>query len=859
MAFIDMTKIANFYDNWDVLLSFIIVYRPSHSNLCEELGDMGDYCFHCGESIEDERVDFDNKAFCCHGCKQVYQILKENSLENFYLLNPSAGVTMKHKTGGKGRYDYLDNKEIAEKILSFKDGGIAVVRWNLPKIHCSSCVWLLENLPKLHKGVLSVVVNFPKRTAQITYREADIKLSDLAELLSYLGYPPSLSLADVQGENKKNHSYDRSLIYQLAVAGFCFGNIMLLSIPEYLGMNNIGDENYARYFRFVSMVLSLPVVLYSSQEYYKSAWAGLRNKVINIDVPIVLGILIIFFRSLYEVFILNEPGFFDSLAGLLFFLLIGKYYQRKTYERLSFDRDYAAYFPMAVTRVKEDGSEEIVAIGKIEQGDFLRIHSDEIVPVDAILVEGKALIDNSFVTGEAIPLVKNPGDRIYAGGRQKGERILVKSLKPLDQSYLTGVWNQHTHKKDIKLIKDLTDKISKRFTLWLLVVALGGFLAWLPFDASTALNVLTAVLIVACPCALALAAPFAESTMMLHLGRKGLYLKDAPTVEKLSDIQYFVFDKTGTLTISSEGEVSFSGTITREEASLVRAITENSLHPLSRILSKNLPACKAVIDYFEEIKGHGMTGVVNGLKVKIGSSTYVKNAETVGADTNSSEVHVEIDGRYLGYFEIRNKYRPNIEKLFLAIKDYPITILSGDNDRELPYLKKLLPPKAEIIFNQKPTDKLKYIENLEKKGVKTLMAGDGLNDAGALMVSHMGISVAEDIYSFSPACDAILQASSLHQLHSFIHAARYTVKTIKQSFVISLLYNLAGLGFALAGVLEPIVCAILMPISSITVVGYVVLKTTSGAQKLLYKTTNDSLVQVKSARLKLYGDAVPSE
>ncbi|MFN3952182.1 MAG: heavy metal translocating P-type ATPase [Thermaurantimonas sp.] len=793
---------------------------------------MSENCFHCGLPADKEIVKFDDKVFCCHGCKEVYSILKENSLEDFYALNPASGISKKAGSAAKD-YSFLDIKEIADRLLQFRDGGIAVVRWTLPQIHCSACIWLLENLPKLRKGVLSVVVNFPKRSAQITFRETEISLAQLAQTLDYLGYPPALSQKSLTESGRDAYSHDRVLIYRLAVAGFAFGNIMLLSIPEYLGMNNLGDENFARYFRFVSMALSLPVLLYSSQEYYKSAWAGLRNKVVNIDVPIVLGIFIIFFRSLYEVFVLDEPGFFDSLAGLLFFLLIGKYFQRKTYERMSFDRDYASYFPIAVTRISDDGTRQQIPINAIAKGDLLIIHNDELIPVDSELVDGRAYIDNSFVTGEAIPITKNTGEKIYAGGRQKGEKIVVRALKPLDQSYLTSIWNQSTHRKDLKIIKDLTDKISKRFTIGLLLIATAGFLVWLPFDAHTAVNVLTAVLIVACPCALALAAPFAESNMMLHLGRNGLYLKDAPTIEQIADIEHFVFDKTGTLTISSDGEVCYNGEVlTDEEEIMVHALVSNSLHPLSRILAHTLKSGRADVSDFSEEKGAGLEGVVDGVRVKIGSKSFVMGSAAHTTDSQTSEVHIEIRNHYKGYFSIRNKYRPGIEQLFKALQNHPITILSGDNDRELPNLKKFLPETAEILFHQKPADKLRYIDQLESKGIKTLMCGDGLNDAGALLRSHMGISVAEDVYSFTPACDAILEASHLHKIPAYISAAKSTVKIIRESFVISLLYNLGGLGFALAGLLEPIVCAILMPVSSISVVFYVVMRTQTTARKI---------------------------
>ncbi len=476
-------------------------------------------CFHCGDACLDVEITHDDKSFCCHGCKTVYDILHDNDLSYYYDLQKTPGISPKEIAG---KYDFLDNEAIVEKLLEFNDGNTQIVSFVIPSIHCSSCIWILENLNKLNPSVKSSQVNFPEKTVRITFTVQESSLKNLVILLSRIGYEPYISLDD---SNKKEKNVDRSLIYKLGIAGFAFGNIMFLSLPEYFENSEFWLDQFKPFFRWLMFAFSLPVVFYSASGYFTSAYKGLRSKILNIDVPIALGVTVLFVRSTIDIVMDWGTGFFDSLSGLLFFLLLGKYFQQKTYSYLSFERDYKSYFPIAVTRLfrNTEGKtvEEQAEVYTVEKGDRLLIRNNEILPVDAILIKGNALIDYSFVTGEAEPIAKQSGDKLFAGGKQQGGIVEVEVLKPVSQSYLTQLWSNDVFSKDkTGIFESLTDSISKRFTVTLLSIAFISTIFWMVVDPSKAFNVFTAVLIVACPCAIALAAPFTLGNVLRIFGRE---------------------------------------------------------------------------------------------------------------------------------------------------------------------------------------------------------------------------------------------------------------------------------------------------------------------------------------------------
>jgi len=782
----------------------------------------GQSCFHCGLTIpENEIIYFDQKEFCCNGCKTVYEIFSLHNLTSYYDFEKSPGATPQDI---QGKYDFLDNESILSKLLEFQEANTAIVSLNIPHIHCSSCIWILENLNKIQTGISTSQVNFPEKRVRITFDSDTISLKEIVYLLSSIGYEPYISLENYE-TGKTN--VDRSLTYKLGVAFFCFGNIMLLSFPEYFEIKEFWLDNYKPFFRFLIFILALPSFLYSASGYYISAYHSIKTRMLNIDIPIALGIIVMFIRSTYDMVMDHGPGFFDSLASLVFFMLLGKMFQTKTYSFLSFERDFKSYFPIAVTRINTDSSEESVPVYDIEKGNRLLIRNQELIPVDGILISEKAEIDYSFVTGEAVPITKKSGDKVFAGGKQIGKVIEMEVLHSVSQSYLTQLWsNEIFQKKVFQKHKTITDAISRYFTPILLLIAFAGFGYWIFIDANTAFNVFTAVLIVACPCALALTAPFTFGNILRILGKQKLYLKNALVIEQLAKVDTIVFDKTGTITTNKKSNILYEGnSISQENNILIKNVLRASNHPLSRMLYDFLPETKKIkIEDFQEITGKGIQGSIDNKNVQMGSATFVDAPVLETLEAEKTALHIKIDGLYYGKFIFENQYRKGLEKLFVDLNQkYQIKVLSGDNDGERTNLETILPKNTELIFNQKPEQKLDYIKTLQEKGRNVMMVGDGLNDAGALAQSNVGISISENVNVFSPACDAILDASEFSRLDYFLKLSQKSIRIIKMSFVLSLLYNVVGLGFAVTGNLLPLVAAIIMPLSTITIVSFVTL------------------------------------
>ncbi|MEX6626182.1 heavy metal translocating P-type ATPase [Tenacibaculum salmonis] len=784
-------------------------------------------CFHCGNECDTKTIIIKEKSFCCNGCKTVFEIFSENDLTCYYDFQNNPGAIPEEI---QGKYDFLDNKEITDKLLEFNDGNLHVVNLYIPHIHCSSCIWVLENLHKLQRNISSSQVDFPKKTVRITYNTDIISLKEIVLLLSSIGYEPYISLEDYEVGQKK---VDRSLIYKLGIAGFAFGNVMFLSFPEYFEVTGFWLEQYKGIFRWLMFFFSLPVVFYAAQDYFISAYKGLRAKILNIDVPIALGVAVLFIRSSAEIIFDIGTGFFDSLTGLVFFLLLGKFFQQKTYNFLSFERDYKSYFPIAVTRISSEGKEENVQIYDVEKGDRLLIRNQELIPVDGILINGNAKIDYSFVTGEAVPVAKKSGDKLFAGGKQLSGVLEMEVLTSVSQSYLTQLWSNDVFKKDKNSsFKTLTDRISQNFTITVLIIAFVATAFWLYFDSSKALNVFTAVLIIACPCAIALAAPFTLGNMLRIFGKKKFYLKNATVVEQLAVIDSVIFDKTGTLTTSKENQIDYKGSeLLSEEKAILKSALRASNHPLSRMLYGFLSVEMLPVDSFKEYTGKGIQATYKNRVIKIGSSSFVNNTdEKINLDTS---VHISFDGIYKGKYVFKNAYRNGVKELFSELEEnYNLAVVSGDNEGEKKFLEDLLPKNTSFLFNQKPEDKLNYVEDLQNKGESVIMIGDGLNDAGALAQSNVGISLSENINVFSPACDAILDASKFNEISGYIKASKKAIKIIKYSFILSLCYNLIGLYFATTGQLKPVIAAILMPLSSISIVLFTTIATNLLGKKI---------------------------
>lgn len=783
-------------------------------------------CYHCGNALGSALIVDSTRAFCCSGCATVFHILHENGLSDFYRIGPQQGTRPK----GQEKYDWLKEEANAEKLLDYKDGNRARVTLQLPDMHCAACIWLLEHLYRIQPGIMRSEVDFPRREITLDYDHNALQLGEVAQLLDVLGYPPRLSLADT--ENEKPQKTDHRNWYALGIAGFCFGNIMLLSFPEYLGVLN---PSFAATFQWINLALSIPV-LYTARIWFRSAWTGIKHRNINMDLPIASGILVLFIRSTIDIGTGVGPGYFDSLAGLVFFLLLGRIYQDKTYHLLSFDRDYKSYFPISITRI--EGDEEVpVQLSNLAPGNRVLIRNGELIPADGRLLSENAHLDYSFVTGESEPVPVNQGERIYAGGRQVGKPIEILIEKAVGQGYLAKLWDHAAFSKpEAPSVTKLSNKIARYFTPLILLTAAAAAGFWAVVDPSQIWNVTTAVLIIACPCALALSTPFALGNAMRILGRRGIFLKNHAVVERMAKLDTVIFDKTGTITHAQSASVQWQGeTLTDSETQAVKATLRASVHPLSRRLHATLPGGELPeLENISEEKGKGLAANVGGYAIRVGSASWVGKKASSPVPENQSKVHISIDECYKGCFTLQQSLRSGVSGMMSRLRErFQLGLLSGDHGHAQMEIAQALPPGSALLFEQSPEDKLEFIQDLQEQGDRVAMVGDGLNDAGALEQSDLGIAVTDELAAFTPASDAILESRSLTLLPDFLRLSRASIRLIHASFGISLLYNVIGLYFAVQGELSPLIAAILMPASSVSVVVFTTLGATLLARKIL--------------------------
>lgn len=749
-------------------------------------------------------------------------MLNENNLCSYYNFEKNPGIKVKGKFLSE-RFSYLDDESVIQELVSFRSNTQTNISFSLPQMHCSSCIFLLENLHRINEGIISSQTNFQRKEVFISFNEALISLRKVVELLSFIGYEPFISLND--SKQKKAVKFDREQIFKIGVAGFCFSNIMMLSFPEYFSGGIIDEHGLKETFSWIIFGLSLPVLFYSATGIFKSAFKGLQQKNINIDVPLALAIIITFGRSYYEIISSTGAGYLDSGSGIIFFILIGRWFQNKTYDAISFDRDYHSYFPLGVTVLRNEMEENIPAT-KLRKGDFIVVKNEEMIPADALLVNGQAFIDYSFVSGENTPVAKRVGEIVYAGGKQIGTSLKLQVIKESSQSYITQLWNNEIFGKTKNAAKSFIHPWSRYFTAALFAVAIGAAIFWYVNDPSKIWPVVTAVLIVACPCSLLLSATFTFGNMQRIFGKHKLYLKNATVIETLAGIDTIVFDKTGTITQSNIADIKFTGkNLTVAEKLLLKKVTAQSTHTFSKLISSSFQ--DEPMDYeeyeindFKEYAGKGIAATVNDIPVKVGASEFINKNDIIVSKNNGSRVYVMIGDSSKGYFEIQNKYRAGFENLVKELKkyNYEMHVLSGDNDAEKERLQKIFTSESYLYFNASPQDKLNYIKSLQEAGKKVLMIGDGLNDSGALMQSDVGIAVSDNAARFTPACDAIIDGEELQKISRFIDYAKAGKKIVAAGFVLSILYNFIGLSFAVQGKLDPVVAAILMPASSISIV-----------------------------------------
>ncbi len=778
-------------------------------------------CYHCSEPLSDNKVLFSEYSFCCNGCVTVYKILSNSELCQYYDISAHPGIRLNDPIR-INKYDFLDSEEQRKKIVKFSDRINTHILLNIPQIHCTSCLWLLERLYKLDENIQSSQVYYEKKEVYIVFNESNLNIKKLIGILSAIGYEPSFK-QELEIENSVYSQ--RENILKIGIAGFCFANIMMLCLPEYFASGIIHAIAFSKAIPFILIGLSIPILYIAYTDFIQTAYKGLKKGIFNIDLPVSIAIIITFIRSLYEISYHLSNGYLDSMSGIVFFMLLGRWLQNRTQNYLNFDRNHLSYFPISVERLRNDRI-EMVPIQEIKAYDHIKIYSKEIIPMDCILSKGEGLIDYSFVNGESTPISIAKGEHIYAGGRQLSGSIELIAMKQHSQSQLTALWNHEEFKKTKEDSGEKwTDKLGVYFTYIVIGLSfIAGIYWFMSGDYYKMWNAISTVLIVACPCALLLSSSFTYGQVTRVLSQHKFFIKSHTILEKIMATTHIVFDKTGTLTHAEKNNVSYEGiALSANEKTWVSSLLSHSNHPLSKSIYNYLGA-EQIYDSinFKESTGQGIEGWIDEKYIKMGSDKFC----TIDMNDNRTHVNVIIDGEIKGAFFITNVYRLGINDLMQKLQNkFAISILSGDGDSEYNLLRKIIFPEHKISFNQTPIQKLEYIKNLRDTNSNVLMIGDGLNDSGAFQASNVAIALTEKNNFFNPASDIIMDSESLPKLNSLIEFIKKANSIIKWMFIYSLLYNIIGLYFALRGELSPVIAAILMPISSISIILFIHLLT----------------------------------
>lgn len=755
-------------------------------------------CKQCDDSCDSYAFKIDEYFFCCQGCLTAYQWINE------------LDITFSNTTKKTYTFDGLKDPDYANQFILYKNEASKLIQFSIPAIHCSSCILFLERLPQINEAILSVQVNFSARliTIQVTH---NISIYEVAVLLKKFGYPPSLT-------NKTNHRNSKSDIIKIGIAGFIFGNIMLLSFPEYFDYNI--DSKFLSLFRNLSMILCLFSIVFSGKFYFQTAIQRLKSGHLDINFPISLGITIIYLFSCFQNFTFAEGVYFDAVSGLIFFLLIGKYFQNQTLHVFLNESKLEDFFPTHAYK-KVNNQWKLTPTNSLEKGDLILIRKGEVVPV-----EGKALsdfisIDNAFITGESTPIKINKHQTINPGAKLQSQNIELEVTAPINYDYWKSYWNKNFQPED----NHITNGIIKYFSLIILCIAIIGFIYWINTSMLTAINVAVSVLIVACPCALALAEPIVNTISRFRLSKNGIYLKNNKLFLLSNQKINFIFDKTGTLTSGFQVKeiINF---LTPEEEVIVKSMLIQSNHPVAKILSNHFESHSKLLEYPCEVKsGKG----IQYKAWKIGKDEFTFSNSKV----KRNGTFITYNGEIKAHFEIDEKINPKLsEGIHLLSQKHPIYLCTGDNyEKAIKIANHLNIPETNVAFNQSPIEKANFVKGNSSNGF-SIVVGDGLNDISALKNADCSIGILSHDVDFFPTCDTLIRFDQLHLLPKILHFLSSARRTLQLLFVLAFIYNAIGISFALLDLLSPAIAAILMPLSSISILIVAHFQLKNSAKKL---------------------------
>ena len=798
-------------------------------------------CNHCHLSFDDEIMIKENELnFCCKGCQGVYHLLTSDGLDSFYdkLGNKTITPPLNFQDDDISKFD---TKSFMKNYVQITKDGFNEVDLIIEGIHCAACVWLNEKILHDTKGLLEANINFTTNKAKVIWDSDVLKLSDIIlriRSIGYNAYAYDSSIADEKATKAK-----REYFIKMMVAVIASMNIMMLSVAKYTGFFTGITPEVMHMIHIGEFILSTPVLFYSGWVFFKGAYFGLRNKILNMDFLVSSGALLTYIYSLFILFGAKGESYFDSVAMIITFVLVGKYLEvigkKSAVDTLD---KIKSSLPLEATVIDGENKKQI-ALNSISIGDIVELKSGEKVPVDGCIIKGEGTFDEASLTGESIPIFKKIGDSVYSGTINTNSVIQFEVTKDFKNSTFSSIVTLLEDSLNSKpKIQDKANEVSRGFTVTILSLSILTFFVWyflgldLGFDYEGTSHfeksfiVAISVIVIACPCALALATPIASLIGISELAKKGLLFKEAKFIESLAKANTVVFDKTGTLT---KGELSVikASIIDKNSDSLdlLYSLLDSSTHPVSKSLKKYLSSkydlnTKKLYD-IKNIDARGMSASYkdkNGKEYNLlGGNLELIEDENINHDISiENSVYVfAINNQIIASFELVDEVKDYAHELieYLLSNKINVVMLTGDNQKVASKIAKAL--NIETYYSsQTPISKADFIKKLKVEDKTVIMVGDGVNDSIALSNSDVSIAMGTSADISMEVSDIVLLNSSLTSLKDAFEISSRTYKFIKQNLGISLIYNLITIPFAMFGYVIPLVAALSMSLSSLLVV-----------------------------------------
>lgn len=812
---------------------------PLSASLLSTSGDpLVGLCAHCGSRIPGALAP--ETRFCCAGCETVHDLLGASGLDEYYSFRERLGASGRPvETAGALDFRELDSE--AFRALYVKcEGETERVELSIEGLHCAACVWLIERAPRLEPQLREARVDFGRGLVELTL-ESGASVGKVAETLARLGYRPSPFRAGKAEAARRREL--RGLLLRMGVAGAIAGNVMLMAFSLYSGAEGTMDAATRRFFEIGSFLLSLPA-LWAAGIFFRGAVASIRLRAPHMDLPIAIGIAAGYGAGTYAALTGSGEIYFDSLTVLIFLLLIGRYLTRRHQMTAAEAAELIGSVTPSVARVRgPDGAVVETPIGSLAVGSVVEVRSGETVPVDGVVRSGASSLDLSILSGESLPVVVGVGSEVPAGATNVGGALLVETTRAGAATRVAELMREVERALYARSpLVAQADRVAAVFTAGILVVALVVFVAWLFVEPSRALWNALALLVVSCPCALAMATPLALSAASAQAARRRILLMEVSALERLARPCDVFLDKTGTLT---RGRLSVDEVVgDLSWIPLLVAAEGHSAHPVARAVRERFGVAEGAtggelavaLEDVTEVPGAGLSATMAGKPVLLGAEAFVgasaRSAPPFVAavrrsvERGASPLLLSVDGEVVLVVSLVDAEREGVVRNLRSLRSngHRLHLLSGDHPRAVESLVRRLEDEAgESLFTtatggMRPLDKLARVESALAEGREVVMVGDGVNDAAALTRAGVGISVHGAAEASRLSADVFLGGGGVAHLAELFEGARRTLATIRRGMVFSLLYNVVGVTLAASGKLSPLWAAVLMPLSSLTVV-----------------------------------------